>query len=281
MTITTSTLTGVQQRKLATRMLSVENPKCIHNLGAMRERLPMHSGDTLVFRRPVKLNPALVPLGNSGNTPPATDVSVVDIQARPSLYGAYIAVNEQVVITNDDKPLNYFTQLLGMQLRETEDALTRNMMATSAAFINCTGGVSGDTPTEITFSDASAVVRALMGSDAEFMNSGIEGANKFGTAPTQNSYLALAHTDLSGDLESTAGFKHVSEYPSQNNIPASEWGQLSGLRFQLSSIGSKLVGASTLGNDVYNIFCMGMEALGIVDQDGKSNSMFMPSLNSF
>ena len=112
-----------------------------------------------------------------------------------------------------------------------------------------------------------------MGSDADFMNSGIEGANKFGTAPIQNAYLALAHTDLSGDLESTPGFKHVSEYPSQSNIPASEWGQLSGLRFQLSSIGSKLTGASNLGNDVYNIFCLGIEALGIVDQDGLNAEM--------
>lgn len=143
MTITTSTLTGVQQKKLATRMLSVENPKAIHNLGAMRERLPMHSGDTLVFRRPVKLPTATVPLGNQGLTPPATDVSVVDISAKPALYGAYIACNEQVVITNDDKPLNYFTMLLGLQLRETEDELTRNMMATTAAAVNCTGGVSG------------------------------------------------------------------------------------------------------------------------------------------
>jgi len=267
-TVTTSSLTGVQQRKLAARMLSIETPKLIHNLPAMRERLTMHSGNTLVFRRPVKLAPALVPLGNSGEEPPSSSLTAVDIQAKPDFYGSWMKINEQVVLQNDDKPLNYATQLLGLQLRETEDSLTRNMMLTTAAFINCTGGASGDPSTEITISNASAVVRTLMGSDAQYMNDGIEGANKFGTAPIQNSFMALAHTDLSGDLEATPGFKHVSEYPSQTNVPSSEWGQLSGLRIQLSSIGAISTGSSNLGNDVYDIFCTGMEAVGIVDQDG-------------
>jgi N4-gp56 family major capsid protein len=142
------------------------------------------------------------------------------------------------------------------------------MMATTAAAINCVGGTSGDNPTEISFSDASAVVRTLMSQDARYINEGIEGTNKFGTAPIQNSFMALCHSDLSGDLESTTGFKHVSEYPSQSNVPPSEWGQLSGLRFQLSSVGKVTAGSSDLGNDVYDIFCTGLEALGIVDQDG-------------
>lgn len=130
-----------------------------------------------------------------------------------------------------------------------------------------------DTPTEITYSDAAAVTRTLLGADADTMSDMIEGQNKFGTAVVQEAYLALAHTDLSADLESTPGFKHKSEYPSQTNVPSSEWGQLSGLRFQLSSKGSKVTAASALGNDIYNVFCMGMESIGIVDQDGLNAEM--------
>jgi N4-gp56 family major capsid protein len=125
-----------------------------------------------------------------------------------------------------------------------------------------------DVPTEITVQDADTVVRALLGANAKRMLDGIQGEDRFGTAPIKNSYMALAHTDLSGDLQATPGFKHVSEYPSQENIPVAEWGQLSSLRFLLSSVGSKVLAASTLGNDLYNIFCVGMEAIGIVDQDG-------------
>ena len=43
--------------------------------------------------------------------------------------------------------------VLGVSLRQTEDQLTRDMLAATASFINCTGGVNGDNPTEITRSD--------------------------------------------------------------------------------------------------------------------------------
>ena len=267
-TMTTSSISAPVLKTLATRMLSIENPDLIHNIPAMRERLPLHGGYTMLFRRPVKLGAALVPLGNTGATPPSSTISVVDIEATPSFYGSWTEINEQVVIQNQDKPLNYSTQLLGLQLRETEDQLTKNMLLASAAFVNCVGGAGGDNPTELTVSDADSVVRALLGASAKRMLDGIEGTNRFGTAPIKNSYLALAHTDLSGDLQSTPGFKHVSEYPSQTNIPMAEWGQLSSLRFMLSPVGAVTRNSSLLGNDVYDIFCMGMEAIGIVDQDG-------------
>lgn len=39
--------------------------------------------------------------------------------------------------------LNEAAARLGVSLRQTEDELTRNMLAGTAAFINCTGGVNG------------------------------------------------------------------------------------------------------------------------------------------
>ena len=39
--------------------------------------------------------------------------------------------------------LNNAALRLGVALRETEDQLTRNMLAATASFINCTGGVNG------------------------------------------------------------------------------------------------------------------------------------------
>jgi len=44
------------------------------------------------------------------------------------------------------------------------------------------------------------------------------------------------------------------------------------LRFLVSSIGSVAQNASALANNVYNIFCCGMEAYAIVEQDGYSAS---------
>lgn len=37
-------------------------------------------------------------------------------------------------------------KLLGQAMRETEDEITRDMLAATAGFINCVGGVNGDNP---------------------------------------------------------------------------------------------------------------------------------------
>lgn len=39
--------------------------------------------------------------------------------------------------------LNECAARLGVSLRQTEDQLTRDMLASTASFINCTGGVNG------------------------------------------------------------------------------------------------------------------------------------------
>lgn len=44
---------------------------------------------------------------------------------------------------NQDPALNQAAERLGVSLRQTEDELTRNMLAATAAAINCGGGVNG------------------------------------------------------------------------------------------------------------------------------------------
>lgn len=146
------------------------------------------------------------------------------------------------------------------------------MLASTASFINCTGGVNGDNPTEITRSDVDTVVRSLLNNNAYTIMDNIEGANKFGTAPVRNAYFALTSTQMTGNLDAVAGFIHSNQYPSQMNILESEWGAIGNLRFLVSSIGSVSSSASALGNDVYNIFCVGMEAYACIEQDGYSAS---------
>lgn len=102
--------------------------------------------------------------------------------------------------------LNEAAQRLGVSLRQTEDQLMRDMLASTASFINCVGGVNGDNPTEITRSDIDTVVRTLRGNNAYSFLSGIEGENRFGTAPVRDAYFGLGHTDMIGQLDAVNGF---------------------------------------------------------------------------
>lgn len=166
--------------------------------------------------------------------------------------------------------LNEAAQRLGVSLRQTEDELTRNMLASTASFVNATGGNNGDNPTNLARSDIDVIIRTLAGNNAYTISDNIEGEDRFGTAPVRDAYFALGDTDLIGDLESVQGFIAKAQYPSQMNTLRPEWGSISNLRFLLSSIGSVTPNASLLGADVYNIFCVGMEAYACIEQDGYS-----------
>ena len=122
----------------------------------------------------------MVPLGNTGVYPPAQNLTAVDIDAKISFYGTYVTLNEQVTLQNQDPVLNECAARLGVSLRQTEDQLTRDMLASTASFINCTGGLNGDNPTELTRSDVDDVVAALLGNNAYTIMDNIEGEDKFG-----------------------------------------------------------------------------------------------------
>jgi len=69
-----------------------------------------------------------------------------------------------------------------------------------------------------------------------------------------------------------AGFIQKNQYPSPMNALRSEWGAAGNLRFLISSIGSETLNGSLLNANVYNIFCVGMEAYACIEQDGYSAS---------
>lgn len=269
---TTGLLPAPVQQSFSYKLLSVPVPSMIHKIPAMKKRMPAKGGTTLRMRRYNPLGTAIVPLGNAGIEPPSQVLTAVDIDARIDFYGTYVQLNEQVTLQSQDPVLNEAAARLGVSLRQTEDELTRNMLAATAGFINCVGGVNGDNPTEITIFDVNEVVRTLLSNDAYTVMDNIEGADKFGTAPIHDAYFALCSTQLTGDLDATAGFVHKNAYPNQTNTLRSEWGAIGNMRFLVSSIGSTTVNASNLGNDIYNIFCVGMEAYACIEQDQYSAS---------
>lgn len=267
---TTSVLPAAVQQSFSFKLLAVPVPNMIHKIPAMKKEMPRNGGTTLRMRRYNPLATAMVPLGNTGVTPPAQTLTAVNIDAKISFYGTYISLNEQVTLQNQDPVLNEAAARLGVSLRQTEDQLTRDMLASTASFINATGGVNGDNPTQIERSDVDLVVRTLLTNDAYTISDNIEGEDKFGTAPVRDAYFALASTQLTGQLDTVAGFIQKNQYPSPMNAMRSEWGAIGNLRFFVSSIGSVSTLASNLGADVYNTFCVGMEAYACIEQDGYS-----------
>lgn len=96
---TTGVLPAPVQQSFSYKLLSVPVPNIIHKIPAMKKRMPRNGGTTLRMRRYNPLPTALVPLGNSGITPPAQTLTAVDIDAVISFFGQYIVLNEQVTLS--------------------------------------------------------------------------------------------------------------------------------------------------------------------------------------
>jgi N4-gp56 family major capsid protein len=186
-------------------------------------------------------------------------------------YGTYILLNEQVTLQAQDPVLNEAAQRLGVSLRQTEDQLMRDMLLSSSAFFNSIAGTDGDVPTEITRSDIDGVIKALRGNNGYSFVTGVEGENRFGTAPVRDAYFSLGHTNMIGQLDNITGFVNKWQYPNQQSTLESEWGSVANLRFLLSSVGSITSSGSALGNDVMNNFVCAREAFAAIEQDGYSS----------
>ena len=92
---------------------------------------------------------------------------------------------------------------------QTEDQLTRDMLASTASFINCVGGTNGDNPTDLTRFDIDEVVQALMSNNANTITDNIRGEDRFGTAPVRNAFFAMCSTDLISSLDNVNGFINI------------------------------------------------------------------------
>lgn len=269
---TTSLLPAPVQATFSNMLLSVPISNLIHNVAALKKKMPRNGGTTLRMRRPSKLATAVVPLGNTGITPPAQTLSAVDIDAVVKFYGSYVMINEQVTLQNQDPALVEASTVLGISLRESEDQLTRDMLAATASFIDSVGGTNGDSPTELTRSDMDDVTSTLLNADATMIMDNIDGADKFGTAPIRDAFFVLSSAKVMKDLDNVSGFVQKSNYPSPMNALRSEWGSVGSFRFLLSSRGSITERGSLLGADVYNNFVVGMESYGVVEQDSFSTT---------
>ena len=114
---TTSSLPAPVQQSFSYKLLSVPVPYFVHNIPAIRRQMPRNGGTTYRQRRYNPLNTAMVPLGNSGVTPPPQNLTALDIDAKISFYGTFVQLNEQVTLQNQDPVLNECAARLGISLR--------------------------------------------------------------------------------------------------------------------------------------------------------------------
>ena len=90
--------------------------------------------------------------------------------------------------------------------------ILRDYILSAASVINATGGSNGDNPTQISVTDCSSVAATLDSNNAFKFLSGIEGENRFGTAPVRSAYFMLSNTAIQPDLDALVGQGFINNW---------------------------------------------------------------------
>jgi len=248
-------------------LLSTPQFNLIHSFGVDLHHAESYIGKTTRMSRFERLSTEGGQLDGSG-IDPASEVPVrSDIDATMEIYAKSIVTNEQVVLYENSRTLTKFTALLGQWLREKEDLLMRDLFSSSVSYINATGGLNGDQPSNISLNDVNNIENILLGNDARTMLVSIDAMDKFGTSPTRDAFIALCSTNLASDLQKVQGVIVKAAYASQEGIRPEEYCSISRFRFFVSSKAARTPGISMKGNTIYTIPMYGLEAAAKIEQN--------------
>lgn len=245
-------------------LLMIARPYLIYGKFAVKKALPQNSGRQMVHRRYLRLANATTPVA-SGDLISEVAAQAVDIVTQIQFYGAFIKYDNQMQLLINDPILNSFTELLGIQMGTTLDALTSAELASTSSVVLCANGLNGNTPTELTRADIDIAMVSLESSDALMITEYIEGTNRFGTQPVRQAFFGFLNSAILTDLQNCDGFISVANYPVRDGLDA-EWGSVGNTRWLRSSQGSVNTGVSP---NVYNNIIVGREAYACMHLSGR------------
>jgi N4-gp56 family major capsid protein len=254
-------------------LLSTPMFNLIHSYGVDQHYAESYIGRTTRMSRFERLSTEGGQLDGSG-IDPASEVPVrTDIDATMEIYAKSIAVNEQLVLWENSKTLTKFTALLGQWLREKEDLLMRDLFSSSVSYINATGGLNADQPSNISLNDVNNIEQILLGNDARSMLTQLEATLEFGTSGVRDAFIALCSTNITNDLQKVQDVLLKKNYPTQEGLRPEEYCSISRFRFFTSSKAARTPGISTKGNTVYTIPMYGLEAASKISQNNYTSKI--------
>jgi len=263
-------------QSLAPAMLYVPTPTMNYITICDKVSMPANGGTTCRFMRPRALTPPTVQLGNSGIDPPAQVPQRDIIDAQMAFFGTGCVINEQVILQDQEGVLSWVSERLAVAMRQAEDLILRDYIVSAASQINAGGGGNGFNPSNLGLSDFSLVATTLETNNAYKFMSGIEGMDRFGSAPIRSAFFMLSSTELQSDFDALVGQGVYNNwnYPTNASALPNEWGSVYNLRILTSSEAPVARNAATnnLGvtNDVYYNTVVGKQAITHINQDGFS-----------
>ena len=235
----------------------------IHGRYAQIRPLPKNSGTRINFRRYGQLAVATTPLGD-GVTPTGKKLTSTNIHAYVKQYGDFIYLSDFLLMTGLDSTLVEASEILGIQMGETDDTLTRDVLCTGTS-VRYANGVANRSSiaTALSANDVKAAIRILEGGNAKKITKRIVAGEKVGTRPVPPSSKCITHTDCRQNWEALPGFIKVEEFASQKNVTPETIG----------SYGNVMVEVTTNAK-VYRSSGAAVGATGLISEDGSNIDVY-------
>ncbi len=257
-------------------LLDRHQPYYVHGYFCQERRIPQKNSKSAIFRRFDNLADALTPL-TEGVTPNAEQVSKFDITTVVSQYGKVVELSDDVIITVQDQTSNEVADMLTQNMWSTYDKIIRNMLAATAAQIDCLNGVNGNAITEITTTDVELAIDFLTENNGKKLSPNEEGTNAFGTAPVWAAFWMIINTAIRSNVKNLSNFLSTAQYPRQQSVLEAEYGSLDECRVVMTSEGYVDTSASPY---VYSNFMFAANAYGRIAIDDQSMEMIIKPLGA-
>ena len=261
-------------------------PLFVHTRWAQIRDIPRKSGSTTIkFRRYGNLAAATTPL-QEGNTPVSTELSVTDITATVLQYGAYVTLTDVLDYQTQDPILMETAEILGDQMGDTLDQLTRDVLnaGTNYYFAGSGHTLRSEVAAGEIITDAliKKTVRLLKNNKARRLTKMVDATTGYGTSPLNASYIGIVHPNTTYDLKGISNFVPVEKYASTAGIMDGEVGKYDEVRFVETTNAKVFVGegAGTPAIDVYSTIVFGSDAYGTTRISGEAMKNIVKPLGS-
>lgn len=254
----------------------------VHTKFAQVRDIPRNGGtNTIKFRRYGNLSAATTAL-TEGVTPAGSSLSVTDITATVAQYGDYITITDVVDYESKDPVLTEAAEILGDQMGDTLDQLTRDVLAagTVVTYVGQSTRSAITTTDLITATEVRKAVRTLKNAKARRVTKMINSSTGIATEPVSAAYIGICHPDTTYDLQDETGWVPVEKYSSTMQVMENEVGKLSDVRFIETTNAKVFSGAGVGSIDVYATIIMGMDAYGITRISGEAMKNIIKPLGS-
>lgn len=238
----------------------------IFNQGAQMRTQPANEGKTVVFTRHTPLATATTAL-TEGVNPAEVNLTATNVSATLSEYGNTVKISRFLSLTSIDANNKEKIEVVGQNMGETLDELTRNELFTGAT-TQLAGGKSALTDVAIT--DVLSVAELRKATRTLKVNKARRYQDRI--AP----WLAKVGPYTSYDLTTDSTFLSADIYDNgAEKLYNGELGKILGARIIESPNQYQSVNAGTSNAEIFSNFVHGSDAFGCIDLVGDKPQLYI------